>query len=152
MSILLILAVAIIPTGQTFDCTPTRVWDGDGPVWCAEGPRIRLSGIAARESDDTCRSNQPCPSASAQEARDALVRLIGNPIGKSREGHVLVRGPTMSCRSVGGAGGARTAAWCLSPIGGDVSCGMVRTGTVLRWDRYWRGHTCEIFLNEAGRQ
>src|SRR3546814_11542766 len=64
--------VPVVPAGQTFLCTPTRVWDGDGPVWCAEGPRIRLAGIAARESDGTCRSNQPCPDAPAQAARDAL--------------------------------------------------------------------------------
>ena len=140
--ILAILAVALVPAGQTFECTPTRVWDGDGPVWCAEGPRIRLSGIAARESDGTCRSNQPCPNASAEQARDALVRLLGRPVGTSREGHVLVRGPKLTCRSVGSAGGNRTAAWCVSPRSGDISCAMVKGGTTLRWDRYWRGHKC----------
>lgn len=45
----LLLATAVIPAGQSFQCTPTRVWDGDGPIWCAEGPHVRLSGIAARE-------------------------------------------------------------------------------------------------------
>ena len=135
-------AAVIAPQGTTFTCTPTRVWDGDGPVWCAEGPRIRLSGIAAREADGSCRSNQPCPRASAEEARDALVRLIGRPVGMSREGHILVSGPAMECRSEGGAGGSRTAAWCVSPKSGDISCAMVRGGWALRWDRYWRGHRC----------
>jgi endonuclease YncB( thermonuclease family) len=142
MSILLFLAVAIVPAGQTFDCTPTRVWDGDGPVWCAEGPRIRLSGIAARESDGTCRSNQPCPDAGAEESRDALVRLVGRATGKSSQGHVLVSGPTMHCLSVGGGGGSRTAAWCASPIGGDLSCAMVQGGWALRWKQYWKAHRC----------
>lgn len=50
MSLLVLAAAAIIPAGEIFTCTPTRVWDGDGPVWCAEGPRIRLTGIAARAS------------------------------------------------------------------------------------------------------
>jgi endonuclease YncB( thermonuclease family) len=45
----LLLAAKIIAAGATFACTPIAVWDGDGPVWCAEGPRIRLHGIAARE-------------------------------------------------------------------------------------------------------
>jgi endonuclease YncB( thermonuclease family) len=54
--------VAIASRGSTFGCTPTRVWDGDGPIWCAEGPRIRLSGIAAREMDGICRPNQSLPS------------------------------------------------------------------------------------------
>ncbi|QNE33016.1 hypothetical protein F1C10_14545 [Sphingomonas sp. NBWT7] len=141
--ILASLAATTVPAGKTFRCTPTRVWDGDGPLWCAEGPRIRLSGIAARETDDTCRSNQPCPSASAQAARGALVNLVGTPIGRSREGHVLVRGPTLTCQSLGNGKGIRTAAWCSSPRVGDLSCAMVATGTVLRWKRYWRRHRCE---------
>ena len=142
MSLLLVAAVVIVPAGQTFTCTPTRVWDGDGPVWCAEGPRIRLSGIAAREADGTCRRNQPCPEASAQASRDALVQLVGEPIGQSRYGHVLVRGPAMRCLSVGSGDGDRTAAWCVSPKGGDLSCAMVKSGFALRWDRYWRSHRC----------
>lgn len=138
----LLAAVIVVPAGQTFECTPTRVWDGDGPVWCAEGPRIRVSGIAAREADGTCRSNQPCPDAGARQARDALVQLVGKPVGTSREGHVLVRGPTMHCRSDGSAGGNRTAAWCVSPVGGDLSCAMVQNGKALRWKKYWRQHEC----------
>lgn len=138
----LLLAIQIVPAGEFFRCTPTRVWDGDGPVWCAEGPRLRLSGIAARESDGTCRKNQPCPVASAVDARDTLVDTIGTAQGVSREGHVLINGPPMTCRSDGQAGGGRTAAWCSSPRGGDVSCAMVRSKTALVWPRYWRGHRC----------
>jgi endonuclease YncB( thermonuclease family) len=141
-SILIALQVAVVPAGQSFECTPTRVWDGDGPIWCTEGPRIRLSGIAAREIDGTCRQNQPCPEADAEEARDALVRLVGRPTGRANEGHVLVEGPTMRCISDGGGGGSRTAAWCVSPIGGDLNCAMVKSGYALRWDRYWRNHVC----------
>jgi len=143
MSLLLAMfAVAVVPSGVTFSCTPTAVYDGDGPVWCAEGPRIRLAGIAAREMDGTCRSNQPCPNVSAERSRDELVKLVGVPIGRRREGHVLVRGPTMRCQSEGDGKGARTAAWCVSPRGGDLSCAMVRSGWALRWERYWRGHSC----------
>lgn len=120
--LLLLLAAQVVPAGQNFQCTPTRVWDGDGPLWCAEGPHLRIAGIAARESDGTCRSNQPCPAATAEQARDALVAVVGTPRGVAPEGHVLVSGPTMTCRSEGGAGGNRTAAWCMSPRSGDVSC------------------------------
>jgi endonuclease YncB( thermonuclease family) len=139
---LILLATAIVPSGQAFTCTPIRVWDGDGPIWCAEGPHVRLSGIAAREMDGTCNSNQPCPDASAIDARDALVRSLGRATGYSAEGHVLVSGPALRCTSVGGAGGSRTAAWCTSPKSGDVSCAMVQGGWVLRWDRYWGNHRC----------
>lgn len=142
MIILIILSAAIVPAGQAFECTPIRVWDGDGPIWCAEGPHVRLSGIAAREMNGACNANQPCPKASAVEARDALVGLVGRPIGRSREGHILVEGPKLRCRSVGGAGGNRTAAWCVSPASGDLSCAMVKGGWALRWNRYWRNHRC----------
>lgn len=46
----------IIAAGLAFSCTPVAVYDGDGPIWCAEGPRIRLTAIAAREMDGTCRA------------------------------------------------------------------------------------------------
>ncbi len=137
-----LLLAASIPLGQPFECTPVAVYDGDGPVWCAEGPHVRLAGIAAREMDGTCRDNQPCPDATAVEARDALVCLVGSPTGIGREGHVLVRGPTMHCVSTGPAGGSRTGAWCVSPVSGDVSCAMVAQGYALRWERYWKGHRC----------
>ncbi|MBY8335889.1 hypothetical protein KYN89_02390 [Alteriqipengyuania sp. NZ-12B] len=137
----LILAV-VVSAGETFSCTPTAVWDGDGPVWCEEGPRLRLAGIAAREADGTCNSNQPCPDASHEQARDTLAGLIGTPGGFGPHGHRIVTGPTMRCRSTGGAGGNRTGAWCVSPKSGDVSCAMVRSGTALRWDPYWGEHKC----------
>ncbi|BEV01272.1 hypothetical protein BV97_03747 [Novosphingobium resinovorum] len=140
--ILALLAASIVASGQTFTCTPTHVWDGDGPVWCAEGPHLRIAGIAAREMDGTCRTNQPCPAASAIEARDALVQLMGGARGTISTGHVVVKGPRLTCRSEGGAGGNRTAAWCQLPSGADLSCAMIKTGTVLRWDRYWKGPAC----------
>ncbi|WP_397586564.1 thermonuclease family protein [Sphingobium fuliginis] len=139
---LALLAASIVASGQTFVCTPTHVWDGDGPVWCAEGPHLRIAGIAAREMDGTCRANQPCPDATAIEARNALVQLMGGAKGTISTGHVVVRGPLLTCRSEGSAGGNRTAAWCRLPSGADLSCAMIKTGTVLRWDRYWKGPAC----------
>ena len=56
--------MSVIAAGLVFLCTPTLVADGDGPVWCAEGPRLRIAGIAARDiapaelivSDYSCSS------------------------------------------------------------------------------------------------
>ena len=135
-------SVPIVPSGQSFMCTPTRVWDGDGPIWCKEGPHVRLAGVAAREMDGTCNRNQPCPRASAEAARDALVALVGKPTGVSRHGHILVAGPTMRCHSDGSARGNRTAAWCVSPKSGDINCALIRDGWALKWDRYWNKHQC----------
>lgn len=134
--------VPIVPAGQSFSCTPTHVWDGDGPVWCAEGPRVRLAGIAAREKDGSCKSGHPCPQAGGIEARDALVVLLGGAQGVGRHGHILVNGPTMHCLSDGRAIGNRTGAWCTSPVGGDINCAMVNGGWALQWNEYWRDQTC----------
>lgn len=134
-----LLAATMIPTGQSFTCTPTRVWDGDGPIWCREGIHVRLAGIAAREIDGACRPGQPCPKASGTAARDALVRLLGGPRGRTPTGHILVAGQAMRCVSTGNAKGNRTGAWCSAPGIGDLSCAMIATGTVLRWARYAGG-------------
>lgn len=142
MSLLFLLAALVVPAGETFACTPTPAWDGDGPVWCAEGPRIRLSGVAARELDGSCSSGHLCPASNPIEARDALVDLVGRPTGVGRHGHILVDGPTMRCLSTGSAGGNRTGAWCASPAGGDISCAMVQGGWAARWDRYWKDYQC----------
>lgn len=143
MILLALAAVITIPAGQQFTCTPVKVYDGDGPVWCAEGPRLRLAGIAAREMDGSCRSNQPCPAASAETARDTLVRLLGTPTFRERDGHIRVRpAAALRCVSTGPAVGKRTGAWCVSPTAGDISCRMVQSGAALVWRQFWRGHTC----------
>ena len=139
---MILLALQVVAAGQAFTCTPVRVWDGDGPIWCAEGPRIRLAGIAAREMDGSCSPGHPCPRASAEASRNYLVGLIGRPTGRSREGHVLVRGEPLTCRSEGSGRGSRTAAWCSTSAGVDLSCAMVRAGMAERWERYWRGRRC----------
>lgn len=136
----------VIPAGQTLACSPTHVWDGDGPTWCDEGPKVRVSDVNTRETDDTCATGHPCPSKKAgwDVARDFLVTLIGRPTGaKSQHGHVLVHGPTMVCLSVGRAHRDRTAAWCISPKGGDISCEMIKSGLAAKWPEYWKGHVCD---------
>lgn len=133
---------AAVPAAHVFTCTPVAVWDGDGPIWCAEGPKIRLAGIAAREIDGSCRPHHPCPSARGIDARATLVSLIGRPIGRRDSGHVLVRGPALRCRSAGDAKGGRIAAWCESPSAGDLSCAMVASGHALKWDVFWDRSAC----------
>lgn len=139
---LTLMMAAVVANGATFTCTPVAVWDGDGPIWCAEGTRIRLSGIAAREIDSTCRPGHPCPDATGIQARDALVRLLGGARGTRNTGHVLIRASAMRCVSEGSGKGSRTAALCTVPGTGDLSCAMVRTGTVARWKRYGGDRLC----------
>jgi endonuclease YncB( thermonuclease family) len=145
--------VEVPPAGTSFVCTPERLWDGDGPIWCKEGPRVRLAGIAAREvtwdgahmRDTGCKPDHPCPTTDGVKARMALARLIvgENPSMRAApSGHLIVKAPTLSCVSEGPAGGKRVAAWCRSPAAGDLSCAMVQGGYALRWERYWRDHDC----------
>lgn len=143
MILALFLSMTGVPAGHEFACTPVAVWDGDGPIWCEEGPRVRLSGIAAREMNGACLDGHPCPVSDAKAARDALVQLLGKPIGIGAKGHILVEGPPMRCVSDGSAGGNRTAAWCFSPKGGDINCAMIAGGWAARWERYWKGHDCQ---------
>lgn len=125
-----------------FTCTLTKVWDGDGPVWCAEGPRIRLAAIAARELDGSCRRGQPCPAASGVAARDRLVRLLGGARGTTRDGHVLVAGAPLRCRPVGPDDYRRMVAWCSAPRIGDLSCALVVAGVAVRWRRCGGERVC----------
>ena len=115
-----------------FICTPIAVWDGDGPLWCAEGPKIRIAGIAARELDGTCRPGHPCPAVSGTAARDALVALVGEPTGHWETGHITVRGPQLQCTALGESYG-RIVARCQLADGGDLASAMIASGTVLRW-------------------
>lgn len=132
----------IVNKGEAFTCTPVKVWDGDGPIQCAEGPKVRLAGIAAREMDGSCSPGHPCPEASAEEARDTLAGLLGRTTGTASTGHLLIEGPTLECTSEGSAKGSRTAAWCESPDAGDLSCAMVASDKAEKWDLYWRDDAC----------
>jgi endonuclease YncB( thermonuclease family) len=98
-----------------------------------------LSGIAARERDDSCRPGHPCPRAGGLAARDRLVELIGRKTGVAPSGHVLVQGEPLRCRSEGSGKGTRTAAWCSNRQAGDLSRAMVASGHALKWDQYWPG-------------
>nr|WP_272798848.1 hypothetical protein [Sphingobium sp. AntQ-1] len=141
---MLALMTKIVSAGTMFACTPVAVYDGDGPIWCKEGPKIRLAGIAAREMNGTCRANQPCPKAGAAQSRDFLAALVGQKIGQRKEGHIIVRGPVLTCLSQGNGRGARTAAWCRTPKGVDLSCAMVKSGMALRWARYQGDRVCHV--------
>ena len=126
------MSLLAVATGAAFLCTPVAVWDGDGPIWCAEGLKIRLRNIAARELDGSCRAGHPCPQSSGVEARDALVALLGGPKGELSAGHVKVSAPPMRCRASHQSYG-RVVASCSLSDGRDLGAAMLRTGTVVRW-------------------
>jgi endonuclease YncB( thermonuclease family) len=109
------------PRGPRFDCRVTGVHDGDGPIYCASGEKVRLTAIAARETDGRCAPGHPCPAASAAAATDALRRLA--------------MGQTLVCEKTGTSYG-RVTAWCWRDDGVELNCAMVEGGTAAYWRRY----------------
>lgn len=105
-----------------FTCQVVSVNDGD-TLRCADGTRIRLHAVAARESDGTCSPGHPCPTASAEAARDTLRRLA--------------EGRKISCLQTG-TSYDRKAAICWTPSGQEINCAMVRSGTTLLWEKFDR--------------
>lgn len=61
MLLLTFLVSNVVLGDKSYLCTPIDVWDGDGPIWYDERPWIRLSGIAARELNESRGPEHPCP-------------------------------------------------------------------------------------------
>ena len=113
--------------GSQFPCTVLSVYDGDGPINCAEVDAqgrqvsVRLRGIEAREPDNSCQVDV-CPPMSGEEAKATLTRLA---VGR------------LQCTSFGPSYN-RIDASCRNPQGVDISCELIRTGAAVRWPEYDR--------------
>lgn len=106
----------------TFRCQVASVHDGD-TLRCADGTRVRLHAVAAREIDESCSPGHPCPAASAFAARETLLRLAA--------------GRTLNCVQTG-TSYDRVTAICNAPSGTEINCAMVRSGTTVLWERFDR--------------
>ncbi|HBV11721.1 MAG TPA: nuclease [Brevundimonas sp.] len=114
------LPLAASASEASFSCRVVSVHDGD-TLRCANGTRVRLHAVAAREIDETCSEGHPCPMASAAAARLELMKLAGNR--------------TLDCRRTGRSYN-RVTAICDNDEGVEINCAMVRSGTTLIWDRF----------------
>jgi len=110
-----------VPTDR-FSCAVAYVNDGD-TLRCADGTRVRLHAVAARESDETCSPGHPCPAASAASAKAELERLV--------------IGLTITCSQTGRSYN-RITAICWTPAEVEVNCAMIRSGTAVVWKRFDR--------------
>jgi endonuclease YncB( thermonuclease family) len=129
------------PTPLTFACSAVSVWDGDGPVTCSDGRKVRLAGVNAREIDGSCRKGHPCPLVSGIASRDALVALLGGSRGTTADGHVRVAA-RLRCEVTGFSYG-RVTAFCRTARGTDLSCALVASGHAAIWQRHWGNHRCD---------
>ena len=114
------------PHLATFSCHVDWVIDAD-TFRCTDGTLVRVAGIDARQRDGSCAPGHRCAAGSARAATEALGWLISTE--------------RLTCRADGTTYN-RLAAWCRRSDGVDVSCAMLLSGTVAKWDRYWRGHRC----------
>tara|TARA_R110000787_G_scaffold286435_1_gene404952 strand:+ start:167 stop:616 length:450 start_codon:yes stop_codon:yes gene_type:complete len=103
-----------------FECQVSKITDGD-TLRCADGTRIRLHAVAARESDETCKVGHPCPSASAASATAKLTDLAS--------------GQTLRCEQIGTSYN-RVTAICRNKANVEINCAMVQSGTAVIWPRY----------------
>jgi endonuclease YncB( thermonuclease family) len=112
----------------TFTCEVVRVHDGDGPLWCRSGQKVRVAGVQSPDftNAEPCRHRRAgyvCNDGAAKRARDVATRLT------------LHR--RLSCRSVDRSYD-RIVARCTLPDGRSLSCALLAAGAAQRWDRYWR--------------
>jgi endonuclease YncB( thermonuclease family) len=122
------LALLAAASAAPFTCTVTRVHDGDGPLWCSNGIKVRVAGVQAPdfESAAPCRARRAgytCSNASAERGRRIVERLT------------LHR--TMRCRATGNSY-SRVVARCTLADGRSLSCAVLAAGAGVRWESYWR--------------
>ncbi len=128
MIVAALIAAAAIPS---FNCDVIKVHDGDGPLWCRSGEKIRVAGIQAPdfENAEPCRrpdgrrANYTCDDRAAERAQ----RIMSG----------LTMGKRLSCQPTGKSY-SRIVARCTLPDGRSLSCAAIAGGAAVRWDRYWR--------------
>ena len=114
-----------------FVCEVVKVHDGDGPLWCRSGQKVRVAGIQAPdfESAEPCRrpaarrATYTCDDAAAQRSQQIVSRLTLN--------QRLICQPMATSYK-------RVVARCTLPDGRSLSCATIAAGAAVRWDSYWR--------------
>lgn len=122
---------AAVIAAASFHCTVTRVHDGDGPLWCANGIKVRIAGVQAPDYEDAepcrrrdaSRANYICDNAAADRSQQIVERLVLHQ--------------SMTCQPMG-MSYSRVVARCTLADGRSLSCAAIAAGAAVRWDRYWR--------------
>ena len=123
----MLFAAPAAPPPTTFTCVVTRVHDGDGPLWCSNGVKIRVAGIQAPDFEDTvpCREHRAeytCSNIAAERSRVVVERLTLHQ--------------AMTCQPMG-TSYSRVVARCTLQDGRLLSCAILASGAAVRWDKYW---------------
>lgn len=123
-----------------FVCQVVAVHDGDGPIHCADGTKIRVAGIQAPdyENAEPCRTRRVgyvCSDRLADRSRAIVSRMVLRQ--------------ALTCQPVGQSY-SRVVARCRFADGRDLSCAILAAGAATRWDSYWRRYRmpgCRIDLS-----
>lgn len=105
---------------QGFTCSVSTIIDGD-TLRCADGTKVRLHAVAARESDESCSPGHPCADASGAAATAKLTELAG--------------GRTLQCEQTG-TSYDRATAICRNHAGVEINCAMVISGMAAVWPKF----------------
>ena len=114
-----------------FTCDVVRIHDGDGPLWCRSGEKVRVAGIQAPDF----QSAEPCRRPVARRAAytcDDRAAARSQRIVSS-----LVMSKRLTCQPMGKSY-SRIVARCTLPDGRSLSCAAIAAGAAVRWERFWR--------------
>lgn len=127
------LAFAQVATGQNFTCDVVRVHDGDGPLTCSSGVKVRIAGVQAPDFEDAepCRTGKAAYVCDDRRAREARRITAGLTLGKR-----------LTCTAVDRSWN-RVVARCWLPDNRSLSCAVIANGAAWRWDAYWRRYRME---------
>lgn len=121
----------LMAASAPFSCTVIHVHDGDGPLWCANGTKVRIAGVQAPDY----QSAEPCRRADPSRSDYVCDDVAAGQSQKNVERLVLHR--TLTCRPMG-MSYKRVVARCTLADGRSLSCLVIASGAAVRWDRYWR--------------
>jgi endonuclease YncB( thermonuclease family) len=112
----------------SFTCEVVKVHDGDGPLWCRTGIKVRVAGIQAPDYE----SAQPCRTRRASYVCDDRAAAASQRVAQR-----LTLNKRLICQPVDRSY-KRVVARCTLPDGRSLSCAMLAASAATRWETYWR--------------
>lgn len=78
------MIVPALASAPPFCCIVNRVHDGNGPLWCSNGIRVRIAGVQAPDfknvspcrAADPRRNNYRCDDAAAKRSQQIVEGLV----------------------------------------------------------------------------
>ncbi len=114
-----------------FVCEVVKVHDGDGPLWCRSGEKVRVAGVQAPDFKSAAPCHRPAAARAGYTCDDRAAARSQRIVER------LTLHQLLSCQPEGRSY-RRIVARCTLPDGRSLSCAAIAAGAAVRWDRYWR--------------